>query len=248
MAKGKDPAFLFYPGDASDDTQFMNRLERGCYFDLLKAQKKHRKFSIHLIQKVLGRDFESCWPAIELILKKEGDLYFIDWVHDSMENRAAHSEKQKKRIKEYWDKKKQSEVIPEPIQNDTTEPPKQERGITLENGNEIEDGNEIANTIAIKGVQGEKRKGKLEIFEEMFTDELFVSDLTRNFPKRNLQEAFEKCWLWHSQKPSPPTEQWEWRQKLSSWLDSKQNNGQGKSSHDSKSRIDQIVENKYGSG
>jgi hypothetical protein len=243
----KDPAFLFYPGDASDDTQFMNRLERGCYFDLLKAQKKHRKFSIQLIQKVLGRDFESCWPAIELILQKDGDLYFIGWVHESMENRAAHSEKQKKRIKDYWDKKKQSESIPEPIQTNTTEQPIQNGGITLENENAIENGNE--NAIAIKGVQGEKRKDKLEIFEEIFTDELFVSDLSRMYPKKNLQEAFEKCWLWHIQKPSPPTEGWEWRQKLTTWLNSKQPlHGQGKSAHDSKSRIDEIIENRHGSG
>jgi hypothetical protein len=96
-------------------------------------------------------------------------------------------------------------------------------------------------------VQGEKRKGKLEIFEEVFTDELFVGDLARMYPKRNLQESFEQCWLWHSQKPSPPTEAWEWRQKLSSWMNGKQN-GQGKSAHDSKSRIDEIIQNRFGSG
>lgn len=143
MAKGKDPAFLFYPGDASDDTQFMNRLERGCYFDILKAQKKFRKFTLPLIQKVLGADFQVCWPAIESVLKKEGEFYFIEWVDNAIENRAEHSAKQKKRIEEYWMKKKQ----PESFHGNSTEQPKHNHGFTLENenGNEIE--NEIRNTI-----------------------------------------------------------------------------------------------------
>lgn len=243
-SNGKDPAFLFYPGDASEDTQFMNRLERGCYFDILKAQKKFRRFNISLIKKVLGNDFQTCWPAIESVLRKDGEFYFIGWADDAIENRAAHAEKQKKRIKDYWEKKKQSEAIPEPIQNNTTEQPYQTRGNTLENEIANEDGNEIV--IESKGVQGEKRKGKLEIFEEIFTDELFVNDLSRMYPRKNLQEAFEQCWLWHTQKPSPPVEGWEWRQKLSTWLNNKQN-GQGKSTHDSKSRIDEIVENRHGS-
>ena len=244
MADRRDPAFLFYPGDASEDTQFMNRLERGCYFDILKAHKKFRRFTLPLIKKVLGADFNTCWPAIESVLKKEGDNYFIGWVDEAIENRAAHAEKQKKRIQEYWDKKK-SECVPAPIQQTTTEQPKQKSGKTLEK--EIAKGEEIEIVIEDKGVQGENRKGKLEIFEEIFTDELFVGDLSRIHPHKNLQETFEQCWLWHTQKPSPPTEGWEWRQKLSSWLNTKQN-GQRKSTHDSKSRIDEIVENRHGSG
>lgn len=93
MAKGKDPAFLFYPADASEDTQFMNRLERGCYFDLLKAQKKFRRFTLPLIQKVLGADFTACWPAIESVLRKDGEVYMIGWADDAMERRANWSDK-----------------------------------------------------------------------------------------------------------------------------------------------------------
>lgn len=97
----KDPAFLFYPGDASEDTQFMNRLERGCYFDLLKAQKKFIRFSLEQIKKVLGKDFETCWGSIEMVLSTEEDmnnisstglLYFIGWVEDSIEKRKKFSE------------------------------------------------------------------------------------------------------------------------------------------------------------
>lgn len=210
MAEGIDPAFLFYPADASEDTQFLNRLERGCYFDLLKAQKKHRRFSLELIKKVLGADFFTCWPSVESVLKKDGEFYYIAWVNEAIEKRAAHSEKQKKRIKDYWDKKK-AESIPEPIQTNTTEPPKQEIGITLENENAIEN--------AIENEFKNERKSKSEVFEEIFTDELFITDLARMHPRKNLQEGFEKCWMYHTQKPSPPVETWEWRQKLSTWLE-----------------------------
>lgn len=157
MSKGKDPAFLFYPGDASEDTQFMNRLERGCYFDLLKAQKKFKKFNLALIQKVLGNDFQQCWPAIESVLIKEGDLYFIGWVNDAIENRAEHSAKQKKRIDEYWAKKR-AEEYPDSNQNDSTELPKHNHGNTLEN--ESEDGNENAFIKIIK--EQEKKVERLE--------------------------------------------------------------------------------------
>ncbi len=88
----KDPAFLFYPADASEDTQFMNRLERGCYFDILKAQKKFSRFTIETIKKVLGRDFETCWDSIESVLKKDEAGYFIEWADEAIEKRKSFTE------------------------------------------------------------------------------------------------------------------------------------------------------------
>lgn len=92
----KDPAFLFYPGDASEDTQHMNRLERGAYFDILKAQKKFDKFTIEQIKKFLGSDFEKCWPALELVLKKENEFYYIEWVAEKIAARKNFSESRRK--------------------------------------------------------------------------------------------------------------------------------------------------------
>lgn len=83
---------MFYPGDASEDTQFMNRLERGCYFDLLKAQKKFGRFTLDQIKKVLGNDFEICWPALKICLSYEEHMYFISWVDDSIRKRKEYSE------------------------------------------------------------------------------------------------------------------------------------------------------------
>lgn len=209
MAEGVDPAFLFYPADASEDTQFLNRLERGCYFDLLKAQKKHRRFTIDLIRKVFGADFNACWPAVESVLKKDGDFYFIAWVDEAIEKRAAHAAKQKKRIKDYWDKKKQSETIPEPIQMYTTEQPEQECGNTLENENAIVN----ENVIEFK----KEQIPKLQVFENIFSDDIFVEQLERTHRGKDLKQAFEECYTHHSNAPNI-LEFWEWRQKLNTWL------------------------------
>lgn len=102
----KDPAFLFYDGDAARDVSHMNRLERGCYFDFIQAQRKFHGITIEQARKILGKDFDSCWQALELILTLKDGLYYIEWVRESIEKRRIHAEMQRKRIQDYWDKKK----------------------------------------------------------------------------------------------------------------------------------------------
>jgi hypothetical protein len=103
---GRDPAFLFYDADAARDVSHMTRLERGCYFDLIQAQKKFYGFTIEQARKILGADFDHCWSAMELILQKEEGAYFIEWLRDSMEKRAKNNETQRKKIQVYWDERK----------------------------------------------------------------------------------------------------------------------------------------------
>lgn len=67
--------------------------------------------------------------------------------------------------------------------------------------------------------QGEQSKlSKLEIFGALFSDDLFVEQLTRGHKGKNPEEAFEQCYTHHISGPSPPTEIWEWKQKLNTWL------------------------------
>lgn len=168
----KDPAYLFYPADASEDTQFMNRLERGCYFDLMKAHKKFSRYTIETIKKVLGRDFEACWPAIESILKKDNAGYFIEWVDNSIERRKEFSKAQSDRITKYHNDKRENAkndtgvpttVVPNLYQTTTDDLP-----IVIENENEIEIVNEIG--IGNEGVQGEK--GERQFFSYLPLPEL----------------------------------------------------------------------------
>lgn len=92
ISMGKDPAFLFYPADASEDVSHMNRLERGCYFDFIQAQKKFGAMSLPVIKKILGTDFELCWPSLKMCLTYDKDMYFIFWLQESIEKRRKYSE------------------------------------------------------------------------------------------------------------------------------------------------------------
>ena len=87
----RDPAFLFYDGDAARDVSHMNRLERGCYFDLIQAQRKFGKMSIETIKKVLGKEFDSCWDSVKMCLTYEEHMYFIEWVELSTVKRQEYS-------------------------------------------------------------------------------------------------------------------------------------------------------------
>jgi len=159
MNKDKDPAFLFYDGDAARDVSHMNRLERGCYFDLIQAQRKFRGITMEQARKILGKDFQECWPSIEMILTLEADgKYHIAWLTDSMKSRAEYSEKQRKRIQDYWDKRKKEE--------NEKEVPRKYRGISTVIPIENEDENEIENEIekVNKGGVGGKK-----LFSEMAT-------------------------------------------------------------------------------
>ncbi len=58
---------------------------------------------------------------------------------------------------------------------------------------------------------------KQEVTDSIFGDELFVADLVRNHPGKDLRDAWEQCWIYFSQQPTKLLE-WEWRQKYASWL------------------------------
>lgn len=91
----------------------------------------------------------------------------------------------------------------------------------------------------------EEIKGKLEIFEELFTDDIYIEGLSMTHKGKDIKQAFEECYIHHSNAPNPPKELGEWKQKLNTWL-ANTKNGQRKSTTDSKSRIDEIVANKFG--
>lgn len=59
---------------------------------------------------------------------------------------------------------------------------------------------------------------KNEIFEQLFTDQRFVTDLQITHKGKDINQAWNECYTHHSSGPSPPNELWEWKQKLNSWL------------------------------
>lgn len=143
----KDPAFLFYPGDAAEDVSHMNRLERGAYFDFVQAQKKFGPLTITMVRKILGKDFDLVWDALKMCLTYEKDMYFIHWLQDSIEKRKKYSASRANNRKGQNTSKK--EVFDSTYVNH------------MENGNENRNVND--NT---KGVQGETEKPDLKVYQE----------------------------------------------------------------------------------
>lgn len=116
----KDPAFLFYDGDAAKDVSHMNRLERGCYFDLIQAQRKFGRLSIDIIKKILGKEFETCWDSVKICLTYDNDMYFIEWLENSTIKRKEYSENRRKNrlSKNQQDTKNISKTYVEHMENE----------------------------------------------------------------------------------------------------------------------------------
>lgn len=61
---GKDPAFLFYPGDWLGGTMTFTRHHKGAYMDLLMAQFNSGHLSLDQINTVLGEKDENLWITV----------------------------------------------------------------------------------------------------------------------------------------------------------------------------------------
>lgn len=190
----KDPAFLFYPGDASNDTQFMNRLERGAYFDLMKAQRLFGGYTAVQIRKVLGNDFEEVWPALELVLQFDGEKYFIGWLAESISKREDYSKKQSERIKKRWNKDGNTAVLP-----------KKENEIEIENEIELGKGSAEGKTIS----EPEKKTSKGTVAQnvpELITVQEFWAECTSDEKSIALgwtkEIAYEQALSWYDSMKS----------------------------------------------
>lgn len=82
------------------------------------------------------------------------------------------------------------------------------------------------------------KKSKLEIFQTLFGDDIFIEQLNRTHKGKDLKQAFEECYTHHSNAPNPPQELWEWKQKLNTWLTIKKpENGLTKKEQQNRSNI-----------
>jgi hypothetical protein len=175
MAK-EDFCFTYYDGDALRDMSHMNRLERGAYNDLVLQIRKFGHITIDQIKKCLGKDFETCWESIELVLKRDDDgKFFIQWLEMSIKKMRAHAKVQSENGK----KKNQTEAEPKPIesQTETIQQPTLNGIEPLEDGNGDED--EIEKKIK------EFKKFSKEWFAEVF-HERHLEDVKMIFRDRNV--------------------------------------------------------------
>ncbi len=108
----KEPAFLFYEGDAARDVSHMNRLERGAYFDIIQLQRKCHGITTAQARKMLGKDFDACWPSLELVLEHTDGKFYIGWLREATAKRKEFVEKQRKKAVERWENKRKLHSCP----------------------------------------------------------------------------------------------------------------------------------------
>ena len=96
--KGKDPAFLFYPGDWTLGTITLSRIQKGAYLDVLIAQFSNGPLTIEQIKTILGSDF-SHWPAISGKFEKDSEGRFYNQrLVTEIESRRSYVESRRKNL------------------------------------------------------------------------------------------------------------------------------------------------------
>lgn len=185
MAK-EDFCFTYYDGDAARDMTHMNRLERGAYQDLIICQRKFGHLTLEQVKKILGRDFEECWPALELILNRDADgKFFIEWLHNSIETMRTNSRLQSKRGKEGGRGNKKSRTKAEQKPEETqTKTKKSLKGDG--NGDGDGDGSEVETV----GGEGEGELKQLEDAINLAFDDIYLEQQRMKWPHLDFDFEF----------------------------------------------------------
>jgi hypothetical protein len=122
MAK-EDFCFTYYDGDAARDMSHMTRLQRGAYGDIISAIRKFGHISLDQARMILSRDFDECWPAIQLVLKSDGaGKFYIEWLENSLNAMRRSSAKQRERRNSFLAKNQNNSTAVEPRLNHGSPP------------------------------------------------------------------------------------------------------------------------------
>lgn len=148
---GRDPAILFYPQDFLVGVEFFTNEEIGAYIKTLCHQADKWSLTEKQIKVIAGNN--SVFNAIiEKFKQDEDGKFYNEKMREVQLKRKEYSEKQSKRIQDYWDKKK----------SNTVELPRNNNGSTVvvpvENGNGNGNGNEDKDII--ESVIEDKKENK----------------------------------------------------------------------------------------
>lgn len=88
----KDFAFLFYVNDWAGGTQWLTRLQRGAYIDLLLYQVNNTCFSLEEVKSILGADFEHCWSVLERKFQQENGKFYNEKMRKVLESRQKFTQ------------------------------------------------------------------------------------------------------------------------------------------------------------
>ena len=162
----------------------------------------------------------------EDVIKIIGDEIEISFLDEQLQELGYVSEQNRKNAFTRWNQTNQdATALPSDSERSANAMPIEEKRKEEKRKEESENAHAKTEVIEFSKIDVDVPRGleikppdKNKIFEEIFSDERFITDLQKNHPQKNLQRAWEECWLHHSQTPSPPIHGWQWRQKLNTWL------------------------------
>jgi len=193
----KDPAFLFYSQDFIVGVQTMPFEDRGKYITILCQMHQQGRLDEETIRFIVG----SISDKLRLKFKvDEKGLWYNERLETETARRNNFTESRRLNGKS-GGRPKKSKPSAKPTKNLKV------KHMDNHMGNEIVNENE---TVILKD--------KSEVFESLFTDEIYLDQLSSTHQGKDLKQAFEECYTHHSNAPNPPQELWEWRQKLNTWL------------------------------
>lgn len=140
------------------------------------------------------------------VLQKVTGGFQIKWVADSILKRREYSESRRKNREGKGKKSTQKS-------DNTSQSYVPHMENAIENENEID--TEIEN--------------KNSLIEKLLNDESFVGDMQMTHRGKDIKQAFQECYIHHSNAPNPPRTLGEWKQKLNTWLSNTKINGKRKS-------------------
>ncbi len=124
-----DPAFLFYPGDYLRDTQCLSEKTQVAYDRIMCEHMRNiciTQKQLNFFTKRLSDDEKE---ELEMILKRNGNGYQIEWVAESIEKRRAYSES--RRINRTGIKKKTSLTYDKHMENESASEDENSSGVEI---------------------------------------------------------------------------------------------------------------------
>jgi uncharacterized protein YdaU (DUF1376 family) len=201
MAKDS-PYFKFYVSEYNDgDIQLCSMEARGLFTSLCSLYWSREGQLLLSKAKKLFKVREKCWQELidERAIKLNEDKISISFLDEQLSERNEVSVKNSLNGSKGGRPKKPTALIP------VSE--------IKPNESNIEERRE----------EDSKKREEEKRVDLPLDDEIFTEFLEKNFPSVDLRKAWAACHNYHSNGPSPPTELWQWKQKLQTWLDIESN-------------------------
>jgi uncharacterized protein YdaU (DUF1376 family) len=189
--------------------------EQGAYLQLLIFQFNNGKFLITQAKQVLSICSASVFEKVIQKFDTDGTFFWKQRLSDEIERRKRFSESRRNNAKSKKSPQKKPKAYAKHMETETL--------------------TETINT------NNKESISKIDVFEQLFTDDLYIEGLSMAHKGKDIKQAFEEMYIHHSNAPNPPTELSEWKQKLNSWLSNTKLNGKnGKPGITAQGTIDRL--------